>query len=177
MVLNVGTRFQGLGPIGQCVAQFAKLKGAKRIIGVDRVPERLAFAQEKTGVEPLDFSKHTDVVKRDCNVSVHVDFLHVRWFGQVKGDKHGDKHMRLEQLTFIPDESDIQVFGFISPRDVIRRAHLIPAFDMGRTDTLLGPSPLARVNPGECATDDYDGFYMNRSASFPYRSCPRLTFR
>lgn len=55
---------QGLGPIGQCVAQFAKLKGAKRIIGIDRVPERLAFAASKTGVEPLDFSKHPDVVKR-----------------------------------------------------------------------------------------------------------------
>ena len=55
---------QGLGPIGQCVAQFAKLKGAKRVIGIDTVPERLAFAHEKSGVEPLDFSKHTDVVKR-----------------------------------------------------------------------------------------------------------------
>jgi threonine dehydrogenase-like Zn-dependent dehydrogenase len=54
----------GLGPIGQCVAQFAKLKGAKRVIGIDRVPERLQFAQAKSGVEPLDFSVHTDVVKR-----------------------------------------------------------------------------------------------------------------
>lgn len=55
---------QGLGPIGQCVAQFAKLKGAKRVIGIDHVPDRLAFAGSKSGVEPLDFSKHTDVVKR-----------------------------------------------------------------------------------------------------------------
>lgn len=54
----------GLGPIGQCVAKFAKLKGAKRIIGIDRVSERLAFAEKESGVEPLDFSKHTDVVKR-----------------------------------------------------------------------------------------------------------------
>ena len=54
----------GLGPIGQCAAQFAKLKGAKRIIGIDSVPERLKFAQEKTGVEPLEFSRYTDVVTR-----------------------------------------------------------------------------------------------------------------
>ena len=40
------------------------LKGAKRVIGIDRVPERLAFAEEESGVEPLDFSKHTDIVKR-----------------------------------------------------------------------------------------------------------------
>ncbi|KAI0652251.1 GroES-like protein [Trametes meyenii] len=54
---------QGLGPIGLCVAQFAKLKGASRVIGIDQVPERLKKAQE-LGVEPLDFSQHTDVVKR-----------------------------------------------------------------------------------------------------------------
>ncbi|KAI0073080.1 GroES-like protein [Panus rudis PR-1116 ss-1] len=54
----------GLGPIGQCVAKWAKLKGAKRVIGIDQVPERLAFAREKTGIETLDFSEHKDVVKR-----------------------------------------------------------------------------------------------------------------
>ncbi|KAI8981287.1 GroES-like protein [Trametes punicea] len=53
----------GLGPIGLCVTQFAKLKGASRIIGIDRVPERLKKAQE-LGVETIDFSQHTDVVKR-----------------------------------------------------------------------------------------------------------------
>ncbi|CCM05158.1 uncharacterized protein FIBRA_07367 [Fibroporia radiculosa] len=54
----------GLGPIGQCVAKWAQLKGASRIIGIDRVPERLAFAREKLGIETLDFSVHKDVVKR-----------------------------------------------------------------------------------------------------------------
>lgn len=58
------TSAQGLGPIGQCVAKWAKLKGAGRVIGIDRIPERLAFAQGESGVEPLDFSKHTDIVKR-----------------------------------------------------------------------------------------------------------------
>ncbi|KAL5533891.1 hypothetical protein ACEPAG_351 [Sanghuangporus baumii] len=54
----------GLGPIGQLVCRWAKLKGAKRVIGIDYVPERLAFAAEKSGVEPLNFSEHKDVVKR-----------------------------------------------------------------------------------------------------------------
>ncbi|KAJ3527832.1 hypothetical protein NM688_g8075 [Phlebia brevispora] len=54
----------GLGPIGQCVAKWANLKGAKRIIGIDCIPERLTFAAEQSGVEPLDFSKHKDVVAR-----------------------------------------------------------------------------------------------------------------
>lgn len=33
------------------------------MIGIDRVPERLAFAAEKSGVEILDFAEHKDVVK------------------------------------------------------------------------------------------------------------------
>ncbi|EPT03929.1 hypothetical protein FOMPIDRAFT_1115061 [Fomitopsis schrenkii] len=54
----------GLGPIGLCVAKWAVAKGAKRVIGVECVPERLAFAQNKLGIETLDFSQHKDVVKR-----------------------------------------------------------------------------------------------------------------
>ncbi|TDL25877.1 GroES-like protein [Rickenella mellea] len=54
----------GLGPIGQCAARWALVKGAKRVIGIDRIPERLAFAQHKSGIETIDFSEHTDVVKR-----------------------------------------------------------------------------------------------------------------
>ncbi|KZT72752.1 GroES-like protein [Daedalea quercina L-15889] len=54
----------GLGPIGQCVAKWALAKGAKRVIGVDRIPERLAFARDKLGIETIDFSQYTDVVKR-----------------------------------------------------------------------------------------------------------------
>ena len=55
---------QGLGPIGQCAARWAKLKGAKRVIGIDCVPERLTFAQTKSGIEVINFKVHTDVVKR-----------------------------------------------------------------------------------------------------------------
>jgi threonine dehydrogenase-like Zn-dependent dehydrogenase len=51
----------GLGPIGLCVARWAQLKGAKRIIGIDRIPERLALAREALGIETLDFSEHKDV--------------------------------------------------------------------------------------------------------------------
>ena len=39
------------------------MKGAARVIGIDKVPERLKKAQEN-GIETLDFSKHTDIVKR-----------------------------------------------------------------------------------------------------------------
>ena len=55
---------QGLGPIGMCAAKWAQLKGASRVIGIDKVPERLAFARDKLGIETIDFTEHTDVVKR-----------------------------------------------------------------------------------------------------------------
>ncbi|KAJ7735554.1 GroES-like protein [Mycena maculata] len=54
----------GLGPIGQCAARFALMKGATRVIGIDSVPSRLLFATERSGIETIDFSEHTDVVKR-----------------------------------------------------------------------------------------------------------------
>ncbi|PPQ65332.1 hypothetical protein CVT26_000047 [Gymnopilus dilepis] len=54
----------GLGPIGMCAAKWAQLKGASRVIGIDKVPERLAFARDKLGIEVIDFTKFTDVPKR-----------------------------------------------------------------------------------------------------------------
>jgi threonine dehydrogenase-like Zn-dependent dehydrogenase len=51
----------GLGPVGMYAARWAQIKGAKRIIGIDRVPERLAMAQNKLGIDIIDFSKVKDV--------------------------------------------------------------------------------------------------------------------
>jgi threonine dehydrogenase-like Zn-dependent dehydrogenase len=52
-----------LGPIGLCVAKWALLKGASRVIGVDKVPYRLAQAEEM-GVDAIDFTIYEDVPKR-----------------------------------------------------------------------------------------------------------------
>ncbi|KAF8191810.1 GroES-like protein [Pholiota molesta] len=54
----------GLGPIGMYAARWCQIKGASRVIGIDRVPERLRFAQEKLGIETVDFSKYSDIPKR-----------------------------------------------------------------------------------------------------------------
>ncbi|KAJ3381065.1 hypothetical protein HDU92_005595 [Lobulomyces angularis] len=44
----------GLGPIGLCTARWCQIKGAKRIIGIDMVPERISLAREKLGIEVFD---------------------------------------------------------------------------------------------------------------------------
>ena len=50
----------GLGPIGQLCARIARLRGAALVVGVDRVPERLAMAR-RHGVEVLDAATGADV--------------------------------------------------------------------------------------------------------------------
>ena len=52
----------GLGPIGQMCARIALHQGAGRVIGVDRVPERLSLAA-KYGVETVDFSAVEDAAR------------------------------------------------------------------------------------------------------------------
>lgn len=43
----------GLGPIGQMAARIARHRGAGQVLGVDRVPERLAMAH-RHGIIPID---------------------------------------------------------------------------------------------------------------------------
>ena len=48
----------GCGPVGQFTIKSLKLLGAGRVIGIDKVPERLALARERSGAdETIDFSK------------------------------------------------------------------------------------------------------------------------
>ncbi|CCH47130.1 Alcohol dehydrogenase, putative [Wickerhamomyces ciferrii] len=53
----------GLGPIGILAANFAKLKGAKQIIGIDNVKERLDKVQKVVpGTKVINFDEQKDVV-------------------------------------------------------------------------------------------------------------------
>src|SRR5436190_15349003 len=50
----------GLGPIGQMCTRIARHQGAERVIGVDRVPERLEMAA-RHDVQTLNADEHDDV--------------------------------------------------------------------------------------------------------------------
>ncbi|RJL24763.1 zinc-dependent alcohol dehydrogenase [Bailinhaonella thermotolerans] len=52
----------GLGPVGQMCCRIALHLGAGRVIGIDRVPDRLATAAVH-GAETIDYSKAGDVVQ------------------------------------------------------------------------------------------------------------------
>ena len=45
----------GCGPVGQFAMKSAYLLGAERVIAIDRFPERLRMAREKTGAETLNY--------------------------------------------------------------------------------------------------------------------------
>ena len=45
----------GCGPVGQFAMKSAYLLGAERVIGIDRIPERLTMAREKVGAETINF--------------------------------------------------------------------------------------------------------------------------
>ena len=47
----------GAGPVGQFAALSAQILGAGKVIVIDRVPERLAMAEEHTGAHPLNYEE------------------------------------------------------------------------------------------------------------------------
>lgn len=47
----------GAGPVGQFAVASAYLLGAEKVIVIDRVPERLAMAQERGGAVPLNYEE------------------------------------------------------------------------------------------------------------------------
>jgi hypothetical protein len=91
----------------------------------------------------------------------HMDFLWVRWFGMEPGQYyHGFRHARLPKIGFV-ESTDEFAFTFLDPVQVIRGAHIIPAFAEGRTSTLLPVTKsIARVlNPED--ESDWLNFYVN----------------
>lgn len=53
----------GCGPVGQFAIKSAYMLGAKRVIAIDRFPERLKMAEEKAGAEVLNYEEVPDVVE------------------------------------------------------------------------------------------------------------------
>jgi threonine dehydrogenase-like Zn-dependent dehydrogenase len=45
----------GLGPVGLMACMWAKFRGASRVIGIDSIPERLALAKARLGIEVINF--------------------------------------------------------------------------------------------------------------------------
>ncbi|KAI0631037.1 hypothetical protein C8Q77DRAFT_179262 [Trametes polyzona] len=73
-------------------------------------------------------------------VCIHV--LWVRWYDVDLRKPWGFEACRLPRLTFA--SLDDTPFGFISPHQVLRASHIIPAFYHGRSDSALPGYSIAR---------------------------------
>lgn len=93
----------------------------------------------------------------DQPVKRYIDVLWVRWLAALQNHKSGMKHTRLPKIAFV-EELDLDVFGFLDLGQVIRGAHLIPAFALKRgTSALHHGKSLARPM-GEL--DDWEEYYV-----------------
>ncbi|BDZ41911.1 glutathione-dependent formaldehyde dehydrogenase [Paraoerskovia sediminicola] len=92
----------GLGPIGQMAARIARHRGAGRVIGVDRVTERILMAR-RHGVETLDLRETDDLAAavRDVTDGRGADSV----IDAVGMEAHGTPVAQAMQrgATFLPD--------------------------------------------------------------------------
>ena len=78
---------------------------------------------------------HADVIYQafgEYPQSRTIDFAWVHWFWVDPHWKGGFKHRRLYRVVPLPEE-DSESYGFLDPDEIIRGAHLIPAFEHGQT--------------------------------------------
>jgi hypothetical protein len=85
-----------------------------------------------------------------------IDFLWVRWFEEVAWGGWSKK--RLDRVAYIEGNGSSDAFGFLDPACVIRGAHLIPAFEFGRSMDNI-PASLAWDNR---EAGDWDSYFISR---------------
>ncbi|KAG6895033.1 hypothetical protein C0992_003455 [Termitomyces sp. T32_za158] len=101
---------------------------------------------------------HADVIHNTpsgASAPTSIEFLWVRWYHVDTSYRAGFKRKRLHRLQFLPDH-DPDAYGFVSPDEVIRGAHIIPGFFYGPTEQL--PQSIARA---EDELDDWMYYYVD----------------
>ncbi|RDB18275.1 hypothetical protein Hypma_000641 [Hypsizygus marmoreus] len=125
----------------------------------------MVLPRDENASHPFEYARivgifHVDVILNTSGANrtpVSIEVLLVRWFHVDAAHRAGFKKKRLHRIQFIP-ENDAGAFGFLNPDEVIRGAHLIPAFHFGGTDALLQGETIARL---EGEVDDWTYFYVN----------------
>ncbi|KAJ7687114.1 hypothetical protein B0H17DRAFT_1203783 [Mycena rosella] len=107
---------------------------------------------------------HADVVNTAAGANPRPESMEFLWVRRYRLDsswRGGFKRKRLFRVEFIPD-TDPNAFGFLNPDEVIRGAHIVPAFASGRTEDLLASGSVGRL-PRDGLTDDEDWrfYYVN----------------
>ena len=86
-----------------------------------------------------------------------MDLCFVRWYGRDTRIRDGWQAKRPPRVGFV-DCKDPGAFGFVHPDDILRAAHIIPAFELGTTKEFLPPSKARLETEGD---EDYVSYYIN----------------
>ncbi|KAJ7649427.1 hypothetical protein DFH06DRAFT_1282942 [Mycena polygramma] len=107
---------------------------------------------------------HANVLNTADGAGAKIEVMQFLWVRRYRLDptyRGGFKRRRLHRLEFLPD-SDPDAFGFINPDEVIRGAHLIPAFAHGRTTERLSSGSIGRLpRDGLKSDEDWRYYYVN----------------
>lgn len=106
---------------------------------------------------------HADVVDNTAGPDTKPEPMQFLWVRRYRIDKTfraGFKRKRLHRLSFLPD-TDPNAFGFLNPDEVIRGAHIVPAFAHGTTDELLAPGSVGRLPREGLDDEDWKYYYVN----------------
>jgi hypothetical protein len=116
--------------------------------------DKLELGQVKAQAQLVCAGEHLGKPQR-------MEFLWVRWFGRDMTHIGGWKTRRLHRVGFLDAaDPDSGAFGFLDPTEVLRAAHLIPAFHFGWTSEYLGAS-VAHIFHGD-KQQDYVYYYVNQ---------------
>ncbi|KAL1719284.1 hypothetical protein EV715DRAFT_272872 [Schizophyllum commune] len=96
-------------------------------------------------------------VKR--STPVEMQFAYVRWY-RLERTPWGFAAKRQPRVRFL-DAEDPEAFGFIDPKDIVRAAHIVPAFAYGKTNEYLPGETIARA-PGD--QEDWKFYYVSMFA-------------
>nr|GAT43510.1 predicted protein [Mycena chlorophos] len=86
-----------------------------------------------------------------------LEFVWVRWMQRDISYRCGFDSKRLPRICYI-QHNDPDAFGFLDPADIVRAAHLIPAFHHGRTTEYLPKSVAHRPSHSD---EDWKYYYAN----------------
>lgn len=129
----------GLGPIGDMATRIAKHRGAKTVIGVDLVPERLARAK-KNGMKIIDLTKVEDKDLADA-VKQMTDGRGVDSVIDAVGmEAHGSPFGKFVQdvSAFMPDAAAAKVFEKSGIDRLNALYHAIDVVRRGGTISIVG---------------------------------------
>jgi len=87
-----------------------------------------------------------------------VQVLWVRWFEQDPDHQDGFSHLRIPRLQFVDSDDVAEWHSFISPSDVLRATHTIPAFAYD----LMEPQPFSENSHAlRFLKEDWNYYYVN----------------